>query len=73
MKKEVVFRCQFGGSRYWVEVLEHPKKKDGVVYATYKDRRRLDTFTWGTLEGAIGSIMQEHPGFSTIKFVEVWQ
>lgn len=73
MKKEVVFRCQFGGNRYRVEKLEISWMNYDIVYTTYKNRKRLDTYPWGTLEGAVGSIMKDHPCFDTRTFVEVWQ
>ena len=55
-----------------METLPHPKFEGEVVFVTYKDRRRLDAFTWSSFEGAVGSIMQEHPFFDCENFGRLW-
>lgn len=73
MKNECIFKCQFGGHCFRVFVAPHPRRDDDVIFFTFMDRRRLDPFTWNSFEGAIGSIMQEHPEFDCKKFGEVWK
>jgi len=72
MKKKVVFRCQFGGSRY--VTYEEPSNWDQkkMIYVTYVDRRKLGGGYWLTLEGAIGHILTYLDGFKLETFKTIW-
>jgi hypothetical protein len=72
MEKRKVFVCRFCGKSYTVYAMPHPKIEGKEGYATYVGRRRLDMFTWDSFEGAIGSILGEHPEFNFTVFGEFW-
>ena len=72
MKKECVFRAQWMGKRYAIYVEPHPKKEDEVVFTTYCNRKRFDSWTWNSFEGAVGSILEDHPMFAIGDFRRVW-
>lgn len=59
MKKNCVFRCQFNGNTYRVLMEEHTHLIGKSIYWAYKGRRKMDSFSWDHLEGAVGSILCE--------------
>ena len=72
MKKECVFRCQFGGRCYSIHATQNPKNEGALIYWTYIGRRKLDAFSWTSFEGALGSIMTGCPDFDISYFRRVW-
>lgn len=72
MNKEKVFSCSFEGQKYSIYVEPNPKREGAYLFWTYKGRKRLDAFYWGSFEAAVGSILMENADFEVSKFVEVW-
>lgn len=72
MKKECVFRCQFNGNTYRVLKEGHPHLIGESIYWTYKGRRKIDSFSWEKLEGAVGSILCEIGPKFMDNFRSIW-
>lgn len=72
MKKECVFRCQFGGKCYSIYASPHPRFDGMLIYLTYVGRRRFDSGHWSSFEGAIGSILCDCKDFNMTDFGRVW-
>lgn len=71
MNKVKVFSCSFEGKRYSILVEPNPKREGDFLFWTYKGRRRLDSWSWGSLEAAVVSIMMEFEEFDRDKAKEL--
>lgn len=71
MNKEKVFSCSFEGQKYSIYVEPNPKREGAYLFWTYKGRKRLDSWSWGSLEAAVVSIMMEFEEFDREKAKEL--
>lgn len=60
------------GKRYAIYAEPNPKKENEVVFSTYCNRKRYDGWTWNSFEGAVGSLLEDHPEFSMEYFTRLW-
>lgn len=72
MEKEKVFVCRFCGKTYTIYVMHNTKVVGFDKYVVYVGRKRLEPYTWGTFEGAVGTILDEHPEFESDRYVRIW-
>jgi hypothetical protein len=72
MDGQSIFRCQFNGRKFSIIEQDHPKQEGVKFYWTYEGRRRLDAFPWGTLGGALGSILVEYSQDVIHELRRVW-
>lgn len=59
------------GKRYAIYAEPHPKREGEVVFVNYVNRKRYDGMLWQSFEGAVGSILDDFPGFSMDYFCEL--